>query len=999
MRYLLAILLGVSSALLCAAPAYALDPAVGITQLRHTRWIAEDGVPLGIYALAQTPDGFLWTGSDSGLHRFDGVRFEVMPEPAKGSLVSEPVSALLAARNGDLWIGYQSGRIAVLRDGKLIDRSPGVSGDRWVYRFLEDQSGAIWTVTGNSNHPLMRYAAGRWESIGQSWGVKRDFAWAIAESKDGRIWLPDRSSTLVLAPGEHRFRNVGIAAPSREGANEGLAADGYGHIWQSSNVDGTRRLPTGPLARPEEPPFASIPVASATHSYRVILFDRDGSIWGVTYSAGIFRIAQPASLYRGAKPVEETFTAKEGLSSDRALAILEDREGNIWVGTSAGLDRFTPANVRPMTDVPPYSRYGYILMAARDGTVYAADSDSLYATSVQGTTVRVLGDLANPQALCQDAAGVIWFATGDAFFRGEGLRFERIVTDKHPGFLDCVATPDGRLWFNRTRGGLTRYEDGSWIESLRAGPDGPQKITVMIAYRNGLLAHVRSQGLVYMDPPETHLVWPADQIPGGEITRLQVRGQDVLVGSAGGFARLRDGKISLLKRDDAWLQGVVGIADDRHDHAWLLSRAGIAKVSWHSLARSFDDPKAPLDAKVFDFDDGLRAPAVTGYSSNSAAEGGDGTLRFLTTDGIAQVQPARLSRNLLPPPVRITGLAFGSHRLRDPSSTTLPAGASRVEIDYTALSLTIPKRVRFRYRLAGVDDDWVEAGNRRQAFYTNLEPGDYRFQVIAANNDGVWNEQGASLAFKVMPTFMQSIWFKGLVAIALALALWALYVLRLRYATARLRDRFDAQIVERTRIARDLHDTLLQGMQGMLLSFQALASKLPHDAALRQQMERVLDRTQETIREGRDRIHLLRDPEASTMDLAECLGRHAQELAAEHQLLCDVSVPFPPRPLQPVVYEELRQIGREAITNACLHSKGTRVDIGLTYIDDGVVLLVQDDGMGVAEDRLGVERHWGMKGMRERARLIGATMSVAARPTGGTEVRVGVGADKAYPKH
>lgn len=996
-RHLLAVLSGLAM-LLCAAAVHALDPNVGMNQFRHTRWTAEDGVPLGIYALAQTPDGFLWTGSDSGLHRFDGVRFEVVPARANGARVGEPVSALLTARNGDLWIGYQSGRIALLRDGTLIDRSPAAS-DRWVYRFLEDRSGAVWTITGNSNHPFMRYAAGRWESIGAQWGITAPSAWGIAESRDGRVWVSDGARTLVLAPGERRFRNVGIAGTRGDGYNEGLATDRSGRVWQSSGVEGTRRLPSVPLARPDVPPFATVPAASATHSYRTFLFDRDGSIWGVTYSAGMFRIATPDALYRGGRPVEETFTANDGLSSDRALSILEDREGNLWVGTSAGLDRFTPANVRPATDIPAYSRFGYIVMGARDGTVYAADSDSLYGISPKGITTRLLDGLNNPQALCEDAMGVVWFATSDAFFRGVGQRFERIPTDKRRNFLDCVATPDGRLWFSRTRGGITRYENGIWTDSLPDGPDGPLKVTTLIAYRNGLLAHVRSRGLVYMELPDTRVVWKKDDIPGGEITALQPMGNDVLLASVGGMARLRDGKITPLGRDAPWLQGVVGIADDRLGYTWMLSRAGIARVSRDALARAFDDPDAPLHAQLFDFDDGLKAPAVTGYSRNSAVLGGDGVLRFLTTDAIVQVQPARLARNRMPPPVSITGLAFGSQRLRDPASATLPAGASRIEIDYTALSLTVPRRVRFRYQLLGVDDDWVEAGNRRQAFYTNLAPGDYRFRVVAANNDGVWNPQGASLDFTVPPTFIQSMWFKALVVAALALVLWMLYALRLRYATARLRDRFDAQMAERNRIARDLHDTLLQGMQGMLLSFQALASKLPQDATLRQQMERVLDRTQDTIREGRDRIHQLRDPEASTMDLAESLGRHAQELAAEHQLVCDITVPLPPRPLQPIVYEELRQIGREAISNACVHSSGTRVDIRLTYGDAGVVLTVQDDGVGIADDRMGVERHWGLKGMRERALLIGATLSITGRPGGGTEVKVGIDADAAYPRH
>ena len=255
-----------------------------LDEFKHSRWTAEDGVPLGIYALAQTPDGFLWTGSDSGLHRFDGVRFEMVPAPANGARVGDPVSALMAARNGELWIGYQSGRIAVLRDGKLIDRSTPAS-DRWVHYFMEDQRGAVWTVIGNTNHPLMRYSAGRWETIGESWGLERPFAWGIAESRDGRIWVSDRARMLVLEPGERRFRDSGIARAKDE--DEVLATDRSGQVWESGPF-GTRRLPALPLAVRDTAPYPAI-APPPDDSLRYYLFDRHDAIWAVTWSAGLMR--------------------------------------------------------------------------------------------------------------------------------------------------------------------------------------------------------------------------------------------------------------------------------------------------------------------------------------------------------------------------------------------------------------------------------------------------------------------------------------------------------------------------------------------------------------------------------------------------------------------------------------------------------------------------------------------------------------------------------------
>lgn len=996
-RCYLRILLVVFSLLLSAAPARALDPHTDIRQFKHSRWTADDGVPQGIYALAQTPDGFLWIGSDAGLHRFDGVRFDA--EPASlGTPGYAPVSALMSARNGDLWIGYQSGRIAVLRNGKLLDRSPPAS-DRWVFRLFEDSTGAVWAITGNTSHPLVRWRGGQWQNIGADWGVTNSFAWSMAEASDGGLWLGDGTSTLLLPRGERRFRSVGHANNEVSGDNFGLAVDRTGRVWRSSAFTGTVRLSAAPAAGADAAAAAVVPVASGAHAYRSFLFDRDGALWGATYSAGIYRIADPQSLYAGGQPVEENFTTQDGLSSDRAQAILEDREGNIWVGTSAGLDRFRVATIRLAANVPPHSQFGYVLLRAHDGSVYVADSTHLYRTDANGESTQLLEGLNNPQTLCEDATGSVWLKTGDALLRSEHGLFKSMPIPDKPrrGFMDCAATSDGRVWYTRVRGGLVRYENGAWIESLADGPNGPHKITTMIAAPGGgLLAYVRSVGLTRLDPPAMRVVWKQAEIPGAEVTVLYAIGNDVIVASVGGVSRLRDGKVTTLKRQDAWLQGVTGIAESQDGHLWLMSRAGIVRLTVAAFLRSFDDPKQALHAELFNFDDGLRAPAAPGYSRNSAVRGGDGTLWFLTTDGVAQIQPSRLARNPLPPPVKIVGLAYGSQRVRDPVALSLPAGVSRVEIDYTALSLSIPARVRFRYRLDGVDNEWVEAGSRRQAFYTNLGPGRYRFRVVAANNSGVWNEAGASLDFTVPPTFLQSAWFKALLILALALLLWGLYALRLRYDRARLHDRFDTQIAERNRIARDLHDTLLQGTQGMLLSFQALASKLPPEATLRQQMERVLDRTQDIIREARDRIYLLRDPAASTMDLAECLRLHAQGMAAEHALLCDFEVSGEPRPLNLMAYEELRQIGREAITNACLHSGGTRVDVLLDYANVGIHLMIRDDGKGIADGQQSADRHWGLSGMHERASLIGAKLSVTRRDSGGTQVSVSVRADRAY---
>ncbi|WP_170185849.1 sensor histidine kinase [Pseudoxanthomonas dokdonensis] len=946
--------------------------------------MADDGVPLGIYALAQTPDGFLWIGSDAGLHRFDGIRFEPLAVTGAGD---EPVSALMASRNGDLWIGYQSGRVAVLRNGRLLERTPPYS-DRWIHRFHQDRSGAVWTMTGNIKHPLMRYQDGRWQDIGTPWGFDSNYASSIAEDGEGGLWLGKEKSVAYLPPGQRHFRNVDVRALEHSADNFAVATDPHGRVWLSSAMIGTWRLPAYPANERAPDVPATIAPAVGGHSYRAALFDRDGALWGVTYAAGIYRIAQPGSLYGGQQPIEESYTTRDGLSSDRAQAVLEDREGNIWIGTSAGLDRFRSAAVQPAGGIPPHSRFGYVLMSARDGSVYVADSDSLFRAPPGGDAIRVLDGLDNPQAMCEDATGTAWLKTRSQLFRGVQGRFQAVETPAKPrSVLDCVVTSDGRMLFSRYSGGLIQYSREEWKDSLPDGSDGPQRISAMLAGPgDGLLAYIRARGVARIDPPAVQLLWPQKAIPGGEVTLLHRMGDDVIIASLGGIARLRNDTITPFRSPQSWLKGITGIAETADGYLYLLSRASIVRVPRADFLRGFDHPAPELPVEILDFEDGLQAPAAPGYARNAVA-GGDGALWFMTTDGIVRIDPTRISRNPLPPPVRIVGVAYGSQRLRDPVSATLPAGVSRLEIDYTALSLSVPKRVRFRYRLEGVDQDWIEAGSRRQAFYTNLRPGDYRFHVIAANNDGVWNQEGATFDFKLPPTFVQSMWFKAMMVTAVALILWGFYLLRLRHATARLRDRFDGQVAERARIARELHDTLLQEFQALTLRFQGTVNKLPVDAGMRADLTKALDRADEALKTGRDRVQDLRNPRMGD-DLPEALQGIASQVVEARPLVLHLSFEGKRQPITDTATEEMQRIAEEALRNVVKHANACNVWLLLDYREQGLTMSIRDDGTGLdaAADRS--DGHFGCLGMRERAQRIGGRLTIRAAAEGGTIVEL-----------
>jgi signal transduction histidine kinase len=379
----------------------------------------------------------------------------------------------------------------------------------------------------------------------------------------------------------------------------------------------------------------------------------------------------------------------------------------------------------------------------------------------------------------------------------------------------------------------------------------------------------------------------------------------------------------------------------------------------------------------------------------AAALGGDGRIWFVTVAGMVWIDPAHLTRNRLPPPVAINRLSTPDVAYRDPTEVALPEGTSRVEIGYTALSLSVPERVRFRYRLEGVDENWVDPGTHREASYANLGPGHYRFQVIASNNDGVWNREGAAIEFHIPPTFLQSTWFSLLCGVAALLLLWAVYSFRTRQLTARVRDRLGAQMAERERIARELHDTLLQGFQGLVLRFQAVANRMSPDGPLRTSLDQSLEQAEAVLTEGRRRVSDLRFADEDE-DLAEAIIRVAAKPGAGPVM--PVTVEGKVRALRPIVREELLRIAEEAIRNARQHSGATRIEVALVY-GRQLQLGVRDDGSGIPAHVIEMQHrpgHFGLAGMRERAERAGGKLTLASRPREGTEVTVVVPGRLAY---
>ena len=479
----------------------------------------------------------------------------------------------------------------------------------------------------------------------------------------------------------------------------------------------------------------------------------------------------------------------------------------------------------------------------------------------------------------------------------------------------------------------------------------------------------------------------------------------VFVAGRFGLARLRHGRFqTLYARQAPLFSDVKGMVRTPAGDMWFAGPGGIVRMTAAELERAFANPSQSPSMQLFGAADGLRSRPHS-HSRHAIVQGGDGRLWIATQTGTLWLDPADISHSRTPPRVAVSALS-ADRVYRDPSSITLPAGTSNIEIDFAVLAFSNPRSARVRYRIEGQDPDWIEAGTRRQAFYTNLPPGTYRFQVIAANGDGVWNEEGATVAFEIPPTFFQSRWFLALCILLALVPLWLLYRLRVAQVARRIAHdfnlRLDERVHERTRIARELHDTLLQSFQGLMLRFQSARDLLPaHPADAVEALDGALDRADQAIAEGRDAIQNLRSSTTVSNELAQAITSLAEELTngpEKGSATFRMSVEGSPRELHPIVRDDIHRIAREALRNAFRHAQADHIEAEVTYGARELRVRIRDDGKGIDPQHVseGRARHWGLAGMRERARSDRrATQSVERSGSGhGTGVaysgRIGV---------
>ncbi|HEY4305375.1 MAG TPA: two-component regulator propeller domain-containing protein [Gemmatimonadaceae bacterium] len=948
-------------------------PVAAPAQMHHSSWTIANGAPGEVDALAQTPDGLLWIGTPTGLFHFDGVTFERFT-PAKGlALSSQNVSSLIALPDSSLWIGHRFGgatrlrRTALMSYGEKEGLPAGSLND-----FARDSTGRLWAATTGG---LAWFDGARWHRAD---AYPANAPTALLVDRRGMLWVNDVEAIYTLARGASGFVRRTKSLGLGDGGALREAPDGS--VYGVSIAEGLRKLAN---------PDGTLPPSERKIGPRLantMLIDRGANAWiGDGKTVVRFALRDVTTSPRVDVP-----DSVHGLSGQTVTTLFQDREYNVWVGTERGLDEFRAERLHRVA----------LPTAILAPALVAGDSGQVWSGSFNGPMLRfgnhvevVPGSPAIVDCAYRDTDGILWIANAHGLWRKTRTTWELVATppERADRPIQAIArTSDGTLWLSIVRGGVFRRVGSAW--SAFANPWGrdPLAAVSMTADDKGRLWIGYTNSRIAMtDGASTRRFTVADGVTVGNVLAIHVRGDEVIVGGDNGIARFdgaRFGPIVGVGGED--FRGTSGIVEMGDGELWLNGAAGVTRIPGAELTRLRGAPAARVPFERFDVLDGLDGTASQIRPLPSAVRASDGTVWFATASSILQIDPSHIARNVLAPSVQVLGVDADGRTYAPGATVTLPQRTRNMQVRYTAASLAIPERVRFRYQLAGTDPDWQDVAGRREAFYTNLRPGLHRFRVIAANEDGVWNEAGAAIDIDIPPTFVQTKWFIAVCVLAAVLATWTAFRMRQRQVAQSIQSRFDATLAERTRIARELHDTLLQNFTGVALQLYAVQGNLttsPTEAAAG--LQQALSDADAALRDARYMVSDMRAPALDHFALPEALAAVARSIGESAQVTVHFACRGKQRPLPQEIEIAVFRIGREAAFNAARHADADTIDLTLDYAERLLTLTVRDDGRGLAANRVEREstgQHWGIVGMRERAESCGGSLTIASAASSGT---------------
>jgi len=997
-----------------AAPVLAIDPLRLMSQYLRERWGSDRGFLGGtVSAFAQTDDGYLWIGTEKGLTRFDGLNFRVVQQATPASLPIGPVEGLQKDAQGNLWILLQNTNVLRYRDGQFeLGRDEAESG---ITAISKQRDGTV--LFSSLAFGALTYDKGRFEILPLASGGASNAAasakaaltddrsshlsWAssvashrlaepnsavvsMTETEDGKVWLGTRDRGLFYVS-EGRVSAVGSGLP--KGKVTCLLPLENGKLWIGTE-NGVVAWDGTSLSK------AGVPSSLRNIKALAMIRDHDANIW-VGSTDGLYRVS-------GGKV---SFDAGRG-ESGAATALFEDREGNMWVGGTNGIERLRDS---------AFLTYSVAAgQAQSSGPVYVdADGRAWYAPFEGGLhwlKDDKRGSVTNDQ-LGQD---VVYSITGDKnelwLGRQRGgltnLRYTAAsVTAKTYTQADGLAQNgvyavyrghDGSVWAATLSGGVSQYKDGHFTTYTTANGLASNTIVSIAEGADGTMWFATPNGLSALSNGQWRMFTVRDGLPSDNVNCLLSDSRGVLwIGTAQGLGVFRAGKAQTSVPTSApFREQVFGIAEDKNGRLWIATSNHVLASMRQSL---LSGTLAPADVRDYGFEDGLLGTEGVKRHQSVFADA-FGRAWFSMNRGLSVVDTTRAIGNSAPVIVQIESLSTDGNANDLQQPVRIPAGGHKITFGYSGLSLSVPERVRFKFKLDGFDKGWSEPVTSREAVYTNLGSGTYRFRLVAGKGDGLWNSSESSVWFTVSPVFWKTWWFQLSSGAAIAVFIVAYIRFRMLTLTKQLNVRFEERLAERTRIAQELHDTLLQGFLSASMQLHVANDHLPANSHAKPFVVRALELMGQVTEESRNAVRGLRTSKAGSADLQQAFSEVRKEFPVQSQIEFRVIVEGGPRALHPLVSEEIYLIGHEALSNAFRHSRAREIEVELEYAASYLRVIIRDDGEGIDPEvlRSGREGHWGLSGMKERTQRIGGRLRVLSRAVAGTEVELSVPAKIAF---
>ncbi|HEY2587767.1 MAG TPA: two-component regulator propeller domain-containing protein, partial [Tepidisphaeraceae bacterium] len=936
------------------------------------------GLPEGtIYSIRQTSDGFLWLGMQTGLVRFDGVQFTTVREVGGTSLENLWIRDLLPDNQDGLWLATEDAGLIHLKDGvaRRFTTQDGLPSNR-MHALLLDRHGSLWVVGDGG---LVSVTEGKVTRYGSEQGLSLHKPRDVCESADGRIWVGGDAAYLEAWNGTAFERHPLTSLPAGA-AVRALATSADGAIWAATThgldclKDGGERRFSRADGLPDE-------------GVECVVVGEDRCIYAGTKN-GMFRI-------RGGEV--ETFSTAQGLSQSAVFSLCYDREGSVWIGTKHGLNQMMDRRTIPFTTSEglPSNNTGPVLLD-QEGHVWVGTLDA-GLSRFDGKHFAVInanqGLSSNTvYALSNDENDGLWVGTALGLDHLRGGKVDAVYTTAQGLGADAILCiqrdAQGVLWAG-TRKGLARLVDGHFVQPATAAGHGPLTAAVLaMGLHQGRLVLATDDGNLYTFNGAGQLQPLVEGFSAQGVVDAFYEDPDGLlwIGSRGGGLHVLDGDKTFRYsiRDGLYDDDIYGIVGDRMGNLWMACSKGIFSASRADLRQFAAGQIKTLKCNPFSPLEALRTIECRAGVQPAACAARDGMAWFATIHGVLALDTENAMRKLLPAPVVIDDVIVNGQSRLPGRITALPPGDANLEFRYAALSYVVPARITFKYRLEGFDHDWVEAGTRREAFYTNLRPGPYRFRVMAKNVDNTWSECASPVAFTIAPYFYERSWFLPLCIASLLFAAWMVY----RQRVSRIRQRLDVVLTERSRIARELHDTLMQGFSGITMEMQALSTRLP-DTSERAELNGIIADAGTCLREARQSIAGLRTAQDERSGLAASIALHARQMTEAKDVRLKLKLDGNPQGLPPAVEYNLLRIAQEAVTNSVKHASARTIEVCLSASPQQLRLCVKDDGTGLKDGNgSGRPGHYGLIGMRERAAQIGADLQIDSEPGRGTSINV-----------